>query len=183
MMPRAEYQSWYDMKRRCYNRKNISYKYYGARGVKVCKRWLTSFAAFLQDMGPKPSAAHSLDRKNNNKDYTPANCRWATRQQQSENRRSNWNIDGLTLTEAARRNGLKRKTVEKRVMKHGWLIDHAISIPARGFQYRRIKFNGVEKTITEWARDLGVARNTVKQRLDYGWSIEAALTTPARKLH
>lgn len=75
------------MRNRCYNKKGEKYKDYGGRGIKVCKRWLNSFENFYADMGLKPTPEHSLDRINNNGNYEPGNCRWATQSQQVGNTR------------------------------------------------------------------------------------------------
>ena len=75
------------MKERCSNPKNISYRYYGARGVTVCIRW-QNFSAFLADMGPRPSVTHSIDRIDPNGNYEPVNCRWADLKTQRANRRA-----------------------------------------------------------------------------------------------
>lgn len=82
-----EYVSWYGMKSRCYIKNQRSYKDYGGRGIRVCKRWLgeNGFINFLADMGKKPSPKHTIDRKNVNLNYTPSNCRWATPKEQSDN--------------------------------------------------------------------------------------------------
>lgn len=82
-----EHISWRGMKSRCYDPKNIRYKEYGGRGIKVCARWFNSFKNFLADMGSRPEET-SLDRyPNTNGNYEPNNCRWATRSQQVNNRR------------------------------------------------------------------------------------------------
>ena len=87
-----EYQAWRAMRQRCMNPNATGYKYYGGRGIKVCARW-QKFENFIADMGRKPEGRHgkgplfSIDRINNDGNYEPTNCRWATRLQQSRNRR------------------------------------------------------------------------------------------------
>ena len=84
------YRIWCGMRTRCYNKMATGYENYGGRGVKICKRWAT-FSGFLADMGVCPEG-HSLDRIKNDGDYKPSNCRWATKEQQVRNARSNINI-------------------------------------------------------------------------------------------
>lgn len=84
----SEYIAWENMRARCGNPKRPDYKNYGGRGITVCDRWRGSFPNFYADMGPKPSPVHSIDRINNDGNYDPDNCRWATRSQQRRNSRS-----------------------------------------------------------------------------------------------
>lgn len=83
-----EYAVWKTMIARCYNKKNNRYHLYGARGIRVCKRWLESFEAFLEDVGRRPAPKLSIDRyPDTNGNYEPSNVRWATASQQNKNRR------------------------------------------------------------------------------------------------
>lgn len=82
-----EYEAWQGMRLRCYSETNRSYPDYGGRGISVCERWRSSPAAFLADMGKRPSAHHSIDRINNDGNYEPGNCRWATASEQAANTR------------------------------------------------------------------------------------------------
>jgi hypothetical protein len=112
------YVSWVNMKMRCYNPNDKRYSDYGGRGIKVCDRWLHSFENFLEDMGQCPEK-HTLDRIDNDGDYCPDNCRWATRKEQQNNRRFNHKIkhDGLclNLTQWAEKLGVSSYMIYKKI--------------------------------------------------------------------
>lgn len=82
----VEYEAWAGMKRRCTNSSRKDWKYYGGKGIEVCERWKTSYTAFLNDMGRKPTPLHSLDRIDPKGNYEPDNCRWASPEEQALNR-------------------------------------------------------------------------------------------------
>lgn len=120
------------MKERCYNKNNASYKSYGFKGIIVCDRWLSGFNLFIEDMGPKPSPKHSLDRIDNNKGYSPENCRWATHKQQQRNRTNNRMLEYLgekkCLAEWAESYSMHADTLWSR-LKRGWSLEKSLTKP------------------------------------------------------
>lgn len=127
-----EHAVWEGVLARCNNHNSASYHNYGGRGIEVCDRWY-SFQSFYEDMGPRPSPQHSIDRINNDGNYEPGNCRWSTWSEQGRNRRSNVNIEfnGVTqtITEWARTLGIDRKTLRRR-LKCGWSISDTLTRPS-----------------------------------------------------
>ena len=96
----SEFRIWSGMKDRCTNPHSEHWRLYGGRGIKVCERWMTDFSAFFVDMGARPSAKHSLDRfPNNDGNYEPSNCRWATQKEQIHNQRKHGLIEIFTNDE------------------------------------------------------------------------------------
>lgn len=111
--------SWCAMKTRCYNPRIAGYKDYGGRGIIVCERWKYSFENFLADMGERTSKELSIERINNDGNYEPGNCRWATRLHQNRNSRNchyvNTPLGKLTLTQVVETYGVKLCTLKRRV--------------------------------------------------------------------
>lgn len=131
-----EFNSWIGLRSRCYDKKNAKYPRYGGRGIKVCERWIDSFINFYNDVGPSPSASHSIDRIDVNGDYCPENCRWATPAQQADNKTNTIKLTcgGVTrtVTEWAKVTGIPRMTIMARIRNYGWDVDKAILTPVRG---------------------------------------------------
>lgn len=107
-----EYAAWNAMKRRCYTVTNGRYENYGGRGIEVCDRWRNSYKHFLEDMGPRPTDKHSLDRINPNGHYEPSNCRWADIETQSNNKAKTklYTYNGKTQTLAQWIREIKRES-------------------------------------------------------------------------
>lgn len=125
----SEYIAWVSMRGRCNNPNNKAYHHYGGRGIGVCREW-DSFDQFLIDMGAKPSSKHSLDRIRVNESYCKSNCRWATPDVQSENKRNTRLIthDGVTmcLSRWAKKLKIARSVLEQR-LKNGYPLEKALS--------------------------------------------------------
>lgn len=128
--------SWMAMNQRCNDKNHDNYKYYGGRGIKVCKRW-NHFINFYIDMGERPEG-YSLERIDVEKDYSPDNCKWVSHKEQCNNRRSSrfieFNGETRTLQQWAEFTGITRNTIEKRIDNYGWSVEKALTTPTRGKQ-------------------------------------------------
>ncbi len=128
-----EHRSWRHMLRRCYDKNDIRFPSYGARGITVCDQWRNDFERFLFDMGTKP-ASYSLNRINNDQNYCASNCEWADRKTQARNRSDNrlLTASGITatLTEWAERKNILVGTLWAR-LKSGWSETEALNTPVR----------------------------------------------------
>ena len=134
MRKSPEYGIWCDIKKRCHTQSSHAYADYGGRGIRVCERWRTDFAQFFADMGPRPSADRQIDRIDNDGNYEPGNCRWATRIEQARNKRNNvflthWGRR-LTIAEWAEETGFTDKQIQSR-LKLGWSHRRALTEPLR----------------------------------------------------
>lgn len=163
------YGTWVQMRHRCSNPEHESYKCYGGRGIKVCARW-RSFENFLADMGPRPSTKHQIDRKNNNGNYEPGNCRWALPIAQCRNTRTNRKITVLgqetVLSAAAERFNVPYWTVHKR-LRLGWTEEQALGLSPRHKKTWTNKWalmNSAERSCRIAALNTGRKRQAAKAR-------------------
>jgi hypothetical protein len=124
------HNSWLSMKHRCTYSSNPSFKYYGAKGIKICERWLNSFDNFFADMGLRPSKEYSLDRINSNGNYELSNCRWATASEQNFNKNNNiyieYNGESGTILFWSFRLNIPKYLIENR-LKAGWTIERTLT--------------------------------------------------------
>ncbi len=134
-------QRWQVMRERCLGRNRPEWHRYGGRGITICDRWINSYQNFRDDMGLPPSPHHSLDRIDNDKGYSPDNCRWATRKEQSRNRCDNVTIsfDGksLTIAEWSEVTGICHATIRSRYARK-WPIEQILNVkPSLDNRWRR----------------------------------------------
>lgn len=112
------YTIWFDMLRRCTDERRSEYKRYGAKGIKICDRWL-KFENFLEDMGDSPGEEYSIDRIDYKGNYEPENCRWATDFEQANNKSNNHILiignEKLTISEASKKFGINYSTLRSRL--------------------------------------------------------------------
>ncbi len=178
----SEYRVWVDMKIRCYDINNKRYKDYGGRGIKICDRWLNKengLQNFLNDMGKKPSSKYSIERINNNGDYVPENCRWATMKEQGCNRRNSRYITykGKTqiLIDWCNELNLLYETIRNRLYLYGWSIEEAFETPI-GKNIRKREYNGESLNLREWSLRLNIPYKYLSDKVsDLGLSIEQTI--------
>jgi hypothetical protein len=127
-----EYFTWARMLQRCHNPRLPEYSYYGGRGIAVWEPWRVSFELFFLCMGPMAPPANEIDRINNDGNYEPGNCRWATRTEQTRNTRRNRHFTAfgrtMLLSDWGRESGLSIRTIRGRI-KLGWDVERAVSEP------------------------------------------------------
>jgi hypothetical protein len=133
------YHTWAGIIQRCNNPRDKSFKDYGGRGIKVCKRWL-KFENFYADVGDVPDGM-TIERINNNGDYEPENWRWATMLEQGSNKRNNvWIEYGgeiKTIAQWARSCGIRRDIIRHRIYNYGWSIEKALNTPVKKYKNKR----------------------------------------------
>lgn len=172
----VEWYTWSGMSARCYNPNSASYGRYGGRGIRVCDRWRgkNGFRNFYEDMGKRPSDKHSINRIDNDGNYTLKNCEWATDTEQANNKSSNRRLtlgdETHTLTEWARIKSTKPHVFYNR-LNAGWSVEKTLTTPARvNVMNRRLTADEVRE-IKAWLRD-----NPAKKDVDiagvYGVSID-----------
>jgi hypothetical protein len=197
-----EYAAWCRMLQRCNNPNNASYSDYGGRGIRVCPEWEASFETFFAHVGPRPSPEHSLDRwPNADGNYEPGNVRWATPREQQNNKRNNRlitiNGEMRTLSEWVRISGVSRQALYRRI-KEGWPPEQLLSPPSEHHQRngrlyglrpykkpqlprergRTVEINGQVKTVAQLARESGIGRQTIRNRINLAWP-SSVLLIPA----
>lgn len=175
------YVCWRSMLVRCRQKGNDcpKYKCYSGRGISVCERW-KSFDNFLSDMGERPYKM-TLDRIDNDGNYEPGNCRWATMKEQCRNRRSNRMLtcrgETKTLAEWCENRGIESYVVLNR-LKLGWPVEDAIFREVQTGISTKSKFiacRGEVHTVAEWGRISGVPRSYIYNRLNDEWPVERAI--------
>lgn len=128
-----EYDSWRAMKSRCYRVNDAQWPNYGGRGIAVCDKWKNDFRAFVHDVGPRPSRAHTIDRIDTDGDYEPGNCQWATKEQQGRNQRRNRMVAyrgrQMCLAEAVELAGVVYHQAASGRIRSGWSVERAVETP------------------------------------------------------
>lgn len=170
------------MKKRCYDTKFKQYKDYGGRGIAICEEWMNDFFSFY-DWAITNGASKELtiDRKDNNGNYSPENCRWVDRITQANNARSNrileYNGVSHTLAEWSRITGVSESAIRWRLDNMHVSVGQALGFVPINFKQMRqpLTFNGETLSIPQWSKKLGIKRWTIYSRIRYGLPIEEVL--------
>ena len=178
-----EYSIWKGMRKRCNNPRCKSFNNYGARGIKICERW-NDYSSFLSDMGRCPIGM-TLERIDNNGDYQPSNCRWATRKEQNNNKRNHRILEfegrKQNLAQWATEVGVPASILSNR-LRRGWDVKRVLTYPSlRSRSPNLVEFNNLKLTPIEWDRRLGFKNGRTFDRIfSKGWTASRALTQSVR---
>ena len=172
-----EYRSWRAMKARCYAPCNANVGNYQRKGIQVCERWLNDFDAFLADMGPMPAPGYTVERNDNDGDYSPDNCKWLHRSQQSRNRGSfhkEFTYRGETkmLKDWARHFDIKYTTLYQRIYRNGLSFEEAIKPDP---YKRQIEIGSESMILKEWCERYGIKYQMIVDRVSRGKSAREEL--------
>lgn len=182
------YRIWRNMRRRCNNPNSDYYENYGGRGIKVCDEWddFLVFRKWALENGYQSTL--SIDRVDNDGNYEPGNCRWATRTQQANNARSNVVLEykgqSKTLSEWAECLGITYSSIHHRYSR-GWTVEEIVNIPQgkrRKPSQRALRFTykGESKTLKELSEINGIKPTTIRYRIQNGMSVSEAVTKPTK---
>lgn len=181
------YRIYKSMKQRCYNPNASNYKIYGNKGIRICDEWLNDYDSFCEwSLSHGYNDSLSIDRINNDGNYEPSNCRWADRYTQQRNTTRNKyltiNNETKTVTEWCDIFCINLHTYYGR-LREGWDEILALKIQSKGKRNLDFEYNGIKKSIPQWAKEFGMNPTTLKYRLFAGWSIEKALNEPVDSDH
>lgn len=174
------------MKRRCYKKGTKEYDSYGGRGIRICSEWYDevtgkvnndNFISWAMNNGWRPG--QQIDRIDNDKGYSPENCRWVTQKKNVRNKSNNriltYKGESRCISEWAEILGMPVVTLHSRIAS-GWTVDKSIETPVGEECESRIEFNGERKSIARWARDLGISYTALRHRIQRGEKPSEALT-------
>lgn len=176
------YHRWIQMIARCHHPQCDRYKWYGARGICVCRRWRT-FNQFVSEMGIPPFPGATVERVDRNSGYNPNNCIWCTQKQQMRNTSANHNLTVKEKTQCikawAEEIGVPRTRIRDRI-RLGWNHEDAVYINRGG---KILEWQGQRRCMKEWAEILSIKPITLYSRIRLGWSVSEALSRPVHSRH
>ncbi len=165
---------------RCYRKRHEAWRRYGGLGIKVCDEWRGSFPVFFASMGPRPSGKYSLDRIDNDGDYTALNCRWATLKEQHRNTSTNRFLtisgESKTISEWAELSGVRDVLIHQRIA-NGWPTDRLLIPPTRCARKFHITWKGKTQTTRQWADETGISIDRIGQRYKSGLPLDLVFTS------
>ncbi len=179
------YAVWCAMKQRCLNPKDRGYRRYGGRGITMCDRWQSSFHAFKEDMGPKPSLKHTVERLDNNGPYSPENCEWRTMKEQCKNKRSNvlveYNGKKITVKELSEDTGLSYSALLARA--NAGQTGDLLLRPIMKMRKHSLVYNGVTHSASSLAKLANMDITTLLHRIDVlRLSVKEAVEWPVDRM-